>query len=37
MPCIFFVRWRWKWISNIEVEDFKKDFVGKFIDGDPWA
>jgi hypothetical protein len=37
MPCVFFVRSGWKWMSHIEFEDVKKDFIGKFVDGDPWA
>jgi ribosomal protein L20A (L18A) len=43
MPFVFFVnwrylKWRWKWISQIEeieVEDVKKDVVGKLVDGHP--
>jgi hypothetical protein len=37
MPCVFFVKWRWRWMGHIQVEDFKKDFIGKVVDGDSWA
>jgi hypothetical protein len=37
MPCVFFVRWSSKGIGHIDFEDFKKDFVGKVIDGDRWT
>jgi hypothetical protein len=37
MPCVFFVRWSPNWIGQIEFDDFKKDFVGEVVDGDPWT
>jgi len=36
MPCVF-VRWRWKWMSHIEAEDFKEGFVREVVDGHPWT